>query len=132
MPLDPTANPRQSRNDSGSSRSDSSEIRSEDHFGCSVTPYLQNLLRTADFSHVDLKDWAIVDSGATSYFLVTEAPVVAIVLALNPLTVTIPNGFRVQSTHDCKLAAPELPEKERIGNIVPGLTSHSVVSVIQL
>ena len=26
-----------------------------------------------DFSQVDLKDWAIIDSGATSNFLVTEA-----------------------------------------------------------
>ena len=76
-----------------------------------MTPYVQNLLRTVDFSQVDLRDWAIVDSGATSNFPVTEAPVVDIVSALNPLTVTIPNGSRVQYMHDCKLAIPELPEK---------------------
>ena len=86
-----------------------------------MTPYLQNILRTIDFSQVDLRDWEIVDSGATSNFLVTEAPVVDIVPALNPLTMTIPNGSRVQSTHDCKLAIPELPEKSQIGHIVPGL-----------
>ena len=55
-----------------------------------------------------------------------------IVPAVNPLTVTIPDGSRVQSTHDCKLAIPELPEKAQIGHIVPGLASHSLVSVIKL
>ena len=49
----------------------SSELQTEDHFGCCVTPYVQNLLRTVDFSQVDLRDWAIVDSGATGSFLVT-------------------------------------------------------------
>ena len=97
-----------------------------------MTPYVQNLLRTVDFSQVDLRDWAMLDSGATSNFLVTKAPVVDIVPAVNPLTVTIPDGSRVQSTHDCKLAIPELPEKARIGHIVPGLASHSLVSVIKL
>jgi len=57
---------------------------------------------------------------------------VDIVPALNPLTVTIPNGSRVQSTHNCKLAIPELPEKAQIGHIVPGLASKSLVSVIKL
>ena len=60
-----------------------------------MTPYVQNLLRTVDFSQVDLRDWAILDSGATSTnFLVTEAPIVDIVPAVNPLTVTIPDGSR--------------------------------------
>ena len=76
-----------------------------------MTPYVQNLLRTVDFSQVDLRDWAILDSGATNNFLVTEAPVVDIVPAVNPLTVTILDGSRVQSTHDCKLGIPKLPEK---------------------
>ena len=158
MPLDPITTPLQTRNDSISQRSDSpelqtkehsgcnvlkpdlstypshidlinnihrgipysSELRTEVHFGCSVTPYIHNILRTVDFSQVDLRDWVIVDSGATSNFLVTETPV------------AIPNGSRVQSTHDYKLAIPELSEKARIGHIIPGLASHSLVSVIKL
>ena len=43
-----------------------SELQTEDHFGCSVTPYVQNLFRTIDFGQVNLKDWAIFDSGATA------------------------------------------------------------------
>ena len=97
-----------------------------------MTPYVHNLLRTVNFSQVDIRDWAIIDLRATSNFLVTEALVVDIVPAVNPLTVTIPNGYRVQSTHDCKIAIPDLPEKARIGHIVPGLASHSLVSVIKL
>ena len=60
-----------------------------------MTPYVQNLLRTIDFSQVDLRDWGIVDSGATSNYLVTDVQVVDIVPALNPHNVTIPNGSRV-------------------------------------
>ena len=54
-----------------------------------MTMYVHNLLPTVDFNQVDLKYWIIIDSGATSNFLVTEAPVVDIVPALNPLTMTI-------------------------------------------
>ena len=64
-----------------------------------------------DFSQVDLQDWVILDSGATSNSLVIEAPVMDIVPATNLLTITIPNSSKVQSMHDCKLAITELPEK---------------------
>ena len=33
-----------------------------------------SLLQTVDFSVADIRNWAILDSGATSNFLITEAP----------------------------------------------------------
>ena len=80
----------------------------------------------------NIKDWAILDSGATSHFLVTAAPTSDVSPATSPLKVTIPDGSQVQSTHTCKLAIPELPEQARLGHIIPGLASHSLLSVVKL
>ena len=71
----------------------------------------QSLLQTVDIKIEDLKNWAILDSGATSHFLVTDAPVIDILPASRPLTVQIPNGERVTLTHTCNLDMPHLPQK---------------------
>ena len=38
----------------------------------------------------------------------------------------------MSSTHTCTLEIPELPAKARIAHIIPGLASHSLLSIIQL
>ena len=88
-----------------------------------------DLLRIVDFAQDNIKDWVILDSGATSNFLVTEAPVADIVSAMNPFTVTISDDLKVQSTRDCKLATLKLPAQARIAHIVPGLVLHSLISI---
>ena len=90
------------------------------------------LLRTVNFDLQDIKDWAILDSGATSHFLVTDAPVINIRPASNPLSVQIPNGQKVNSTHTCELNVPALPKQARLGHILPGLAAHSLLSVVKL
>jgi len=90
------------------------------------------LLKTVDFNMTDIKEWAILDSGATSHFLVTAAPTSEITVAKSPMKVTIPDGKSIQSTHTCKLAIPQLPDAARIGHIIPGLASHSLLSVFKL
>ena len=85
-----------------------------------------------DFRQFSLADWAIIDLGATSHFLVTAAPVADIIPAQNPLPVTTPNRARVHTTYDCNVAILELPEKARSIHIVPGLASHLLVSVVKL
>ena len=80
----------------------------------------------------NIKEWAILDSGATSHFLVTEAPTSEMTIATMQIRVTIPDGLQVQSTHTCTLAIPELPDAARIGHIIPGLASHSFLSVVKL
>ena len=52
--------------------------------------------------------------------------------AKNPLSVKLPDGPRVSSTHTCILAIPELPTKARIAHIIPGLAAHSLLSIVQL
>ena len=90
------------------------------------------LLHTVDINMENIKEWAILDSGATSHFLVTEAPTSEMTIATMLIRVTIPDGSQVQSTHTCKLAIPELPDVARIGHIIPGLASHSLLSVVKL
>ena len=75
--------------------------------------------------------WAILDSGATSHFLVIAAPTTDRQESNNPLIVKLPDGARVSSTHTCTLAIPELPAKARIAHIIPGLAAHSLLSIVQ-
>ena len=91
-----------------------------------------NLLATIDFSVSDIRRWAVLDSGATGNFLVTNAPLVDKRDTYEPLTVTLPDGSRVQSTHTGLLDIPRLPRAARLGHVIPGLSTHSLVSVVTL
>ena len=79
-----------------------------------------------------IKDWAILDSGATSHFLATTAPITNITPASKPLTVKLPDGACVSSTHTCKLTLPQVPTRAREGHIIPWLASYSLLSVVKL
>ena len=70
-------------------------------------------LATININPSNIHTWAILDSGATSHFLVTMAPKSSVSTANNPLCVALPNGDIVQSTHTCTLALPQLPAKAR-------------------
>ena len=76
--------------------------------------------------------WAILDSGASSHFLLTDAPCVNKKTTSNPISVQIPNGHRVTSSHIAELDIPALPKKARIAHVLPGLRNRSLVSVIKL
>ena len=71
---------------------------------------------------------AISDSGATGHFLIKGAPAVNIKIATNPITITLPNGKVIQSTHTCNLDIPWLPAEMTEGHIVPGLAHASLIS----
>ena len=79
-----------------------------------------------------IKDWSILDSGATSHFMVTDTPITNITRASNPVTVKITDGACVSSTHTCTLNLTQLPTRAKEGHIIPGLASHSLMSVIKL
>ena len=48
-------------------------------------------------------EYAIPDSGATGHFLVEGAPVTNLQVADNPISINIPNGKSMTSTHTCNL-----------------------------
>ena len=90
------------------------------------------LLATVDINMQNFHEWAILDSFATSHFLVIALPTSDLQDAKNPLSVKLPDGARVNSTHMCTLSIPELPSKARIAHIIPGLTAYSLLSIVQL
>ena len=92
----------------------------------------QTLLETVNLDSRNIHEWAILDSGATSHFLVSEAPTSNRQIAETPLKVRLPDGAHVSSTHTCHLDIPKLPQEARHGHIIPGLASHSLLSVVKL
>ena len=73
-------------------------------------------------------EYAISDSGAAVHFLVEGAPVANLKMAENPITIMLPNGRTIQSTHTCNLDIPWLPDTMTEAHIVPGLAHSSLIS----
>ena len=74
-------------------------------------------------------DMAIADAGATAHFAIPGAPVINKKIASNPLTINLPDGEQLHSTHTCELDIPWLPRKARQAHIVPGLQHTSLISI---
>ena len=71
---------------------------------------------------------AISDSGATGHFLVENAPATNICPASKPITITLPNGKTIKSTHTCNLDIPWMPNEMTQAHIIPGLAHSSLIS----
>ncbi len=91
-----------------------------------------SLLKTINLNQENIKEWSILDSGATSHFLVVNAPCEDIQPALIPLTVRQPDGAQVKSSHTCSLNIDDLPKNARVAHVIPGLASHLLLSVVRL
>jgi hypothetical protein len=75
---------------------------------------------------------AIVDSGCKGHFMLINAPCLNKIKSQNPLTVRLPNGVTVESTHTASLDIPKLNKAASIAHIFPGMANHSLLSVGQL
>jgi hypothetical protein len=75
---------------------------------------------------------AIVHSGCTGHFLLVTAPCLNKVKSWNPLTVRLPNGATMESSHTADLDIPELNAAESKAHVFPGIAHHSLLSVDQL
>jgi hypothetical protein len=75
---------------------------------------------------------AIVDSGCTDHFLLVNAPCLNKVKYQNPLTVRLPNGATMDSSHTSALDIPELNAAASIAHVFPGMENHSLLSAGQL
>ena len=73
-------------------------------------------------------EYALSDSGASGHFLVEGAPVTRKRVAKNPISIVLPDGSTVQSTHTCHLDIPWLPDKMTEAHIVPQLAHSSLIS----
>jgi hypothetical protein len=81
---------------------------------------------------VTTNDTAILDSGSTSNFLSATAPCSNKQAAHVPLSVNMPNGTMIQSSHTCDLLLADLPLQAQKAHILPGLVHNSLISVGQL
>jgi hypothetical protein len=75
---------------------------------------------------------AIVDSGCTGHFLLVTAPCLNKVISRNPLTVPLPNGATMESSHTADLDIPGLNAAASKAHVSPGMAHHSLLSVGQL
>ena len=78
------------------------------------------------------QNWAMLDSGASGHFILATPPIVKKRVAERPLTMKLPNGDTVRSSHVGELYLSLIPSGGRLAQVVPGLASHSLVSVVKL
>ena len=74
----------------------------------------------------------LADSGCTGHYL---QPALSDLLqpADAPLiTITMPNGTRLTSTGACSIPLPAVSEPAKLGHIVPGLATSSLLSIGKL
>jgi hypothetical protein len=64
--------------------------------------------------------------------MLVNAPCLNKIKSQNPLTVCLPNGSTMESTHTSSLYIPELNKSASIAHILPGTAKHSLLSVGQL
>jgi hypothetical protein len=74
----------------------------------------------------------IVDSGCTGHFLLVTASCLKKVVSRNPLTVRLPNGATMESSHTADLNIPKLNAAASKAHVFPGMAIHSLLSVGQL
>jgi hypothetical protein len=75
---------------------------------------------------------SIADSGASSHFFTTNAPLLNKQPADRPIAAHCPNGTIMCSTHTGELDTPSLPVAARQGHVTPELSSQSLLSMGQL
>jgi hypothetical protein len=75
---------------------------------------------------------AIVDSVCTGHFLLVNAPCLSKVKYRTPLTVRLPNGATMESSHTAELDIPELNAASSKAHFPPGMANHSLLSVGEL
>ena len=71
---------------------------------------------------------SIADTGATSIFVMAGTPMNNVRTTAAPLSINLPNGGIVKSTHVCDIIIPGLP-KILTGHIVPGLAMASLLGI---
>jgi hypothetical protein len=71
----------------------------------------------------------MVDSGCTGHFLLVNAPCLNKVKSWTPLTVRLPNGATMESSHTADLDIPELSADASKAHVLPGMANNSLPSV---
>jgi hypothetical protein len=64
--------------------------------------------------------------------MLVNVPCLNNIKSQSPLTVRLPNGATMDSTHTLALKIPELNKAASIAHVSPGMANHSLLSVGQL
>jgi hypothetical protein len=73
-----------------------------------------------------------VDSVCIGHFVLVNAPCLNKVKSQTPLTVRLPNGATMESSHTDELNIPELNAAASVTHVFPGMANHSLLSAGQL
>jgi hypothetical protein len=71
---------------------------------------------------------AVADTGATSLFVMEGLNMSNVNIAKNPLSINLPDGEVLKSTHTCNIIIPGLPTV-LTGHIMQGLMMASLVGI---
>jgi len=85
-----------------------------------VSLHRVNIAATTKESDSITTSLTIADTGATAIFIMEGVPVDNKKVGVNPLTINLPDGTKVRSTHECDVTYPGLPTT-LTGHIVPDL-----------
>jgi hypothetical protein len=96
-----------------------------------IAKYVNNIINYLDSTPPNIFcNSAILESGATAgNFLAFDAPRVSKTKTLNPLSVTLPDGTIIQSTHTAILLLPGMPPSANKAHLFPSHFKHSLISV---
>ena len=75
--------------------------------------------------------YGMLDSRTTDHFISVQASVKNVRPTKNAINVTIPNRDQMNSTHECDIDWPLLPQRAHGGHIIPSLSQHSLLSVVK-
>ena len=79
------------------------------------------------------KDLGISYAGATGHFFQPGAPaIINIKRTKNPISISQPDGGKIESTHECEINNPQLIKAVRKAHIVSVLAYTSLVSIKML
>jgi hypothetical protein len=73
-----------------------------------------------------------VEYGCTGHLFLVNAPCLNKVKSQTPLTVRLPNGATMESSHTAELSIPALNTAASIAHVFHGMANHSLLSVGQL
>ena len=74
-------------------------------------------------------DMAVADSGAKVNFIIPGTKVSDMKISQKNLTINLPDGNQLESTHTCEINVPRLPKEAIKVHVVPGMSHTSLISM---
>jgi hypothetical protein len=86
-------------------------------------------MNTLNRTPIPLNSRAIFDSGTTGHYIMLTTECTNRQIATHPITVTLPNGGKIQSSHTATLPFTHLPSKAIEAHLFPELNGQALLSI---